>query len=76
MMSDEIEVTVTKPLTELQITKDSSIQSIPLINEVYEKALEDGEDTTHHIPHLTNIKVNENIEEPMKFIKRIAKERD
>lgn len=74
MMSNEIEVTVTKPLTELQLTKDSSIQSIPLSNDAYEKALGDGEDTTHHIPHLTNIK--DNTEEPMKFIKRIAKERD
>ncbi|MBU6132169.1 hypothetical protein [Staphylococcus xylosus] len=48
---------------------------IDLVN--YIDRLEDKEsDTTHRIPHLTNIKVNENIEEPMKFIKRIAKERD
>lgn len=38
-MAEEIEVTVTKPLTELQITKDSSIQAIPLSNEAYEKAI-------------------------------------
>lgn len=34
-MTEEIEVTVTKPLTELQLTKDSSVQSIPLTNEAY-----------------------------------------
>ena len=34
-MKDEIEVTVTQSLTELQITKDSSIQAIPLSNETY-----------------------------------------
>ncbi|WP_432720272.1 hypothetical protein [Staphylococcus shinii] len=38
-MSDEIEVTVTKPLTELQLTKDSSIQAIPLSNETYKNKL-------------------------------------
>lgn len=38
-MKDEIEVTVTQLLTELQLTKDSSIQAIPLSNEAYEKAL-------------------------------------
>lgn len=31
---------------------------------------------TNHIPHLTNINIKDNTEEPMKFIKRIAKERD
>ncbi|XVK95990.1 hypothetical protein AABC03_01185 [Staphylococcus nepalensis] len=36
---DEIELTVTQPATELQITKDSSIQAIPLSNEAYEKAV-------------------------------------
>ncbi|WP_267921018.1 hypothetical protein [Staphylococcus pseudoxylosus] len=36
-MSDEIELTVTKLLTELQLTKDSSIQSIPLSNEEFER---------------------------------------
>ncbi|MFP5163857.1 hypothetical protein U9L70_06505 [Staphylococcus equorum] len=40
-MSEEIEFTVTKPLIELQLTKDSSIQSIPLTNETYIKQLED-----------------------------------
>lgn len=40
-MSEDIEFTVTKPLTELQLTKDSSIQSIPLTNEAYEKAIEE-----------------------------------
>lgn len=40
-MKDEIEFTVTKPLTELQLTKDSSIQAIPLSNEEYVKQLED-----------------------------------
>ena len=44
MMSNEIEVTVTKPLTELQITKDSSIQSIPLSNDADEKALKGERD--------------------------------
>lgn len=44
MMSDEIEVTVTKPLTELQITKDRSIQSIPLSNDAYEKELKGERD--------------------------------
>lgn len=34
-MSEEIEFTVTKPLTELQLTKDNSIQAIPLSNETY-----------------------------------------
>lgn len=48
---------------------------IDLVN--YIDRLEEKEsDTTHHIPHLTNININDNTEEPMKFIKRIAKERD
>ena len=38
-MKDEIELTVTKLLTELQLTKDSSIQAIPLSNEAYENKL-------------------------------------
>ncbi|WP_210133758.1 hypothetical protein [Staphylococcus sp. GDY8P131P] len=38
-MKGEIELTVTQPATELQITKDSSIQAIPLSNEAYEKAV-------------------------------------
>lgn len=47
---------------------------IDLVN--YIDRLEEKEsDTTHHIPHLTNININDNTEEPMKFIKRIAKER-
>ena len=73
-MGEEIEFAVTKTLTELQITKDNSLQSIPLTNDAYEKALDDDKDTSHHIPHLTNININDNTEEPMKFIKRIAKE--
>lgn len=40
-MKDEIELTVTQPLTDLQLTKDSSIQAIPLTNETYIKQLED-----------------------------------
>ncbi|WP_278250126.1 hypothetical protein [Staphylococcus nepalensis] len=40
-MKDEIELTVTQPLTELQLTKDSSIQAIPLSNEAYEKAIKE-----------------------------------
>lgn len=40
-MKDEIELTVTQPLTNLQLTKDSSIQAIPLTNETYIKQLED-----------------------------------
>lgn len=34
-MTEEIEVTVTQLLTELQLTKDSSVQAIPLTNEAY-----------------------------------------
>jgi hypothetical protein len=41
---DEIELTVTQPATELQITKDSSIQAIPLSNEAYEKAVKGERD--------------------------------
>lgn len=48
-MKDEIEVTVTKPLTELQLTKDSSIHSIPLSNDAYEKVLEEDEYIIHHV---------------------------
>lgn len=40
-MKEEIEVTVTQSFTELQLTKDSSIQAIPLTNEEYVKQLED-----------------------------------
>ena len=40
-MKDEIEFTVTQPFTELHLTKDSSIQAIPLSNEEYVKQLED-----------------------------------
>ncbi|WP_436938158.1 hypothetical protein [Staphylococcus xylosus] len=43
-MVEEIELTVTKPLTELQLTKDSSIQPIPLSNDAYEKALKGDHD--------------------------------
>lgn len=43
-MADEIEVTVTQLLTDLQLTKDSSIQAIPLSNEAYENKLNDLED--------------------------------
>lgn len=39
-MSEDIEFTVTKPLTELQLTKDSGVQGVPLTNEAYEKAIE------------------------------------
>lgn len=70
----DIEFTVTKPLTDLQLTKDSSVQGVPLTNEVYEKELDGNDTTTHYIPHLTNINTNENIEEPLDFIKRISKE--
>ena len=42
-MSGDIEFTVTKPLTELQLTKDSSVQGVPLTNEAYEKAIKEGE---------------------------------
>lgn len=46
--------------------------------EILDEKLESDEDTSHHIPHLTNININinDNTEEPMKFIKRIAKERE
>ncbi|MDW4519824.1 hypothetical protein QI033_00460 [Staphylococcus saprophyticus] len=40
-MQDEIELTVTQPATELQLTKDSSIQAIPLSNEAYEEAIKE-----------------------------------
>lgn len=40
-MKDEIEVTVTQPLTELQLTKDSSIQAIPLSNKAYKEAIKE-----------------------------------
>ncbi|MFZ8100115.1 hypothetical protein ACO1GT_00445 [Staphylococcus arlettae] len=40
-MADEIEVTVTQLFTELQLTKDSSIQAIPLSNETYKNKLND-----------------------------------
>lgn len=36
-MSEDIEFTVIKPLTDLQLTKDSGVQAIPLTNEAYEK---------------------------------------
>lgn len=38
-LKDEIKV---QPMTELQLTKDSSIQSIPLTNEAYEKSIKEG----------------------------------
>lgn len=41
-MSEDTEFTVAKPLTELQLTKDSSVQGVPLTNEAYEKAIEEG----------------------------------
>ncbi|WP_262624442.1 hypothetical protein [Staphylococcus arlettae] len=40
-MADEIEVTVTQSFTELQLTKDSSIQAIPLSNKAYKKAIKE-----------------------------------
>ena len=43
-MKEEIEVTVTQSLTELQLAKDSSIQAIPLSNEAYENKLKGTED--------------------------------
>lgn len=43
--------------------------------EIFDEKLESDEDyIEHHIPHLTNINITDNTEEPMKFIKRIAKE--
>lgn len=36
-MAEEIEVTVTKPVTELQMSIDSSVQAIPLTNEAYKE---------------------------------------
>ncbi|WP_432721130.1 hypothetical protein [Staphylococcus shinii] len=32
-----------QPMTELQLTKDSSVQGVPLTNEAYEKAIKEGE---------------------------------
>lgn len=50
-------------------------ENIEIHSDAYDE-MEKGENNkTHHIPHLTDIKTNKNIEEPMKFIKRIAKER-
>lgn len=43
-MVEEIELTVTKLLTELQLTKDSSIPSIPLSNDAYKNKLNGTED--------------------------------
>lgn len=43
-MKDEIEVTVTQSLTELQLAKDSSIQAIPLSNDAYKNKLNGMED--------------------------------
>ncbi|MGS0666422.1 hypothetical protein ACU40O_03395 [Staphylococcus arlettae] len=40
-MKDEVELTVTQPLKELQLTKDSSIQAIPLSNEAFKKAVKE-----------------------------------
>lgn len=43
--------------------------------EIFDEELESDESyIEHHIPHLTNININDNTEEPMKFIKRISKE--
>ncbi|MCD8843597.1 hypothetical protein [Staphylococcus gallinarum] len=36
-MSEEIEVVISEQLTDLQLTNDNSIQSIPLSNEEFEK---------------------------------------
>lgn len=44
-MSEEIEVVISENFTDLQLTKDNSIQSIPLSNEEFER--------------LTSIRVNE-----------------
>lgn len=43
-MKDEIELTITQSLTELQLAKDNSIQAIPLSNETYKNKLSDLED--------------------------------
>lgn len=43
--------------------------------EKFDEKLESNEDyIEHHIPHFTNMNITDNTEEPMKFIKRIAKE--
>lgn len=42
-MTDEIELAVTQPVTDLQLTKDSSIQTIPLSNEAYKKVIKEDE---------------------------------
>ncbi|MBU7218802.1 hypothetical protein [Staphylococcus gallinarum] len=44
-MSEEIEVVISEQFTDLQLTNDNSIQSIPLSNEEFER--------------LTSIRVNE-----------------
>ena len=43
-MKDEVELTVTQSFNESQLTKDSSIQAIPLSNEAYKNKLNDLED--------------------------------
>ena len=43
-MKADIELTVTQLLTELQLTKDNSIQAIPLSNEAYENKSNGTED--------------------------------
>ncbi|MGS0657068.1 hypothetical protein [Staphylococcus arlettae] len=43
-MKDEIELTITQSLTELQLAKDNSIQAIPLSNDTYENKLNGMED--------------------------------
>lgn len=50
-------------------------ENIEIHSDAYDEMEKGESNKTHHIPHLTDIKTNENIEEPMKFIKRIAKER-
>lgn len=40
-MKDEVELTVTQSFNELQLTKDSSIQAIPLSNEAFKKAIKE-----------------------------------
>ena len=50
-------------------------ENIEIHSDAYDE-MEKGENNkTHHIPHITNINIKDRAEEPMKFIKKIAKER-
>ena len=49
--------------------------NIEVHSDAYDEMEKGESNKTYHIPHITNINIKDNTEEPMKFIKRIAKER-